>query len=41
MPWAPDGVAHDKTVGERAVVVRAVRAHGKHGLTSTHQHDVV
>ena len=41
MPRTADGVADDEPVGERAVVVRAVRADGEDLLAPPHQNHVV
>jgi hypothetical protein len=39
VPWAPDGVADDKPVDQRAMIVRAVWTNGKHRIArSNEQH---
>ena len=41
MQWTPDGVADQKPVGERAVVVRAIRADGEELRRGMNQQHIV
>jgi hypothetical protein len=41
MPWAPDGVALDETVGERTVIVGAMGADGEEVLPLPNENGVL